>query len=149
MIQQLSLPVVPHLEQLIHELREIAGALELVQVVLEPEPREPVYPALLIQNLHEGPLLELRQLLHGDRLVLRVLIIKSLGLKLKVLLTMIVTAKKFTITFYSLKRNLNTKSKKMEKEKAKKVKHLTHINLKGFTKGITKGIIKQGKSNIL
>ena len=33
------------------------------------------------------------------------------------------------------KRNLNTKSKKKEKEKAKKVKHLTHINLKGITKG--------------
>ena len=70
MIQLVSLPVVPHLEQLVHELREIAGALELVQVVLEPEPREPVYPALLVQDLHEGPLLELRQLLHGDRLVL-------------------------------------------------------------------------------
>ena len=33
------------------------------------------------------------------------------------------------------KRNLNTKSKKKDKEKAKKVKHLTHINLKGITKG--------------
>ena len=33
------------------------------------------------------------------------------------------------------KRNLNTKSKKKEKEKANKVKHLTHINLKGITKG--------------
>ena len=33
------------------------------------------------------------------------------------------------------KRNLNTKGKKKDKEKAKKVKHLTHINLKGITKG--------------
>lgn len=32
------------------------------------------------------------------------------------------------------KRNLNIKSKN-DKEKAKKVKHLTHINLKGITKG--------------
>jgi hypothetical protein len=32
------------------------------------------------------------------------------------------------------KRNLNTKGKN-DKEKAKKVKHLTHINLKGITKG--------------
>ena len=32
------------------------------------------------------------------------------------------------------KRNLNTKSKN-DKEKAKIVKHLTHINLKGITKG--------------
>ena len=31
------------------------------------------------------------------------------------------------------KRNLNTKKK--EEEKIKKVKHLTHINLKGITKG--------------
>ena len=33
------------------------------------------------------------------------------------------------------KRNLNTTSKKKDKEKAKKVKHLTHKNLKGITKG--------------
>ena len=33
------------------------------------------------------------------------------------------------------KRNLNTKSKKKGKEKANKEKHLTHINLKGITKG--------------
>ena len=33
------------------------------------------------------------------------------------------------------KRNLNTKGKKKEKETAKKVKHHTHINLKGITKG--------------
>ena len=32
------------------------------------------------------------------------------------------------------KRNLNTKGKKKEKEKTKKIKHLTHINLKGITK---------------
>ena len=32
------------------------------------------------------------------------------------------------------KRNLNIKSKN-DKEKAKKVKHLTYINLKGITKG--------------
>ena len=34
------------------------------------------------------------------------------------------------------KRNFNAKSKN-DKEKAKKEKHLTHINLKGITKGIT------------
>ena len=33
------------------------------------------------------------------------------------------------------KRNLSTTNKKKEKEKAKIVKHLTHINLKGITKG--------------
>ena len=36
------------------------------------------------------------------------------------------------------KRNLNTKSKKKHKEK---VKHLTHINLKGITKGTPKSDI--------
>ena len=52
------------------------------------------------------------------------------------------------------KRKLNIKSKKKDKEKAKKVKHLTHINLKGITKETpesdthTFGYIRIRKSSI-
>ena len=45
------------------------------------------------------------------------------------------------------KRNLNIKSKN-DKEKAKKVKHLTHINLKGITKGTPESDIHTYWTNI-